>query len=53
MWIIRLAFPLTTEYGSERKPSGEQWEKMDFGQHYANVLIDETFDLNTVLFSQN
>ena len=29
MWSIRLAFPLTTKYGSERKPSGWRWEKME------------------------
>jgi hypothetical protein len=37
---IRLPFPLTTKYGDEGKPSGQQWEKMDLGRHLANVLLN-------------
>ena len=33
--------------------SGRKWNEMDYGLHSANVLIDETFDLNTVFCSQN
>uniref|UniRef100_A0A673ZFN0 Inositol polyphosphate phosphatase-like 1a n=1 Tax=Salmo trutta TaxID=8032 RepID=A0A673ZFN0_SALTR len=63
---ICLAFPLTTKYGSECNTlpnmvvrgspvasSGRRWNQIDIGRHSDNLLIDESFDLNTVFCSQN
>jgi hypothetical protein len=45
-----VGFHSLPKYGGENKPSGRQWGEMDLGRRPANSLIDEAFDVNTVLF---
>jgi hypothetical protein len=53
----RMAFcPKTKPHGEERKSRVWQWESMArdrTGTTFCTFLIGETFDLNTVFFSQN
>ena len=51
MWSIRLAFPLTTKYGDERKPSGRHWEKAQNRFRQKSIFFSSMKHLISIQFS--
>jgi hypothetical protein len=45
--------PVGSPVGSPVSGSGRRWSEMNFFQHSANFVIDETFDVRTVFCFQN